>query len=169
VGLTAVGLGEGRPYERQRDSYDERASWIFDGVDPDERIGDFPCLINGHGAAGFEIDRFDTALGSPHRTLLLAAASGFSDSYQHVTEEVLQSTSREGGSINPLVRADMTLLEYPNGGAVFSTGSISWAGCLSYNGYDNNVSRVTRNVLDRFASDAPTVVGPIHQRAGSSP
>lgn len=158
VGFTAVGLGEGRPYERQPDSYDERASWIFDGVDPDERIGDFPCLVNGYGAAGFELDRFDPALGTPHRTLLLATASGFSDSYQHVTEEVLQSTSREGGSVNPLVRADMTLLEYPDGGAVFSTGSISWAGCLSYNGYNNNVSRVTRNVLDCFASDAPTVV-----------
>jgi N,N-dimethylformamidase len=38
---------------------------------------------------------------------------------------------------------------------VFSTGSIAWCGSLSHNGYDNNVSRITENVLRRFASDDP--------------
>ena len=36
---------------------------------------------------------------------------------------------------------------------MFSVGSIAWMSCLSYNGYDNNVSRITENVLSRFASD----------------
>jgi len=40
-----------------------------------------------------------------------------------------------------------------NGGAVFSTGSISWCGSLSHSAYDNNVSRVTDNVLRQFAKD----------------
>ncbi len=57
------------------------------------------------------------------------------------------------GSANPLVRADMTLVDYPNGGAVFSVGSISWCGCLLHDGGDNNVSRVTENVIRRFSSD----------------
>jgi N,N-dimethylformamidase len=48
------------------------------------------------------------------------------------------------------VRADMVYFEGPNGGAVFSTGSISWCGSLSHNGYDNNVSRITENVLRNF-------------------
>jgi N,N-dimethylformamidase len=48
------------------------------------------------------------------------------------------------------VRADLTYLPYPNGGAVFSVGSCSWCGSLSTNGYDNDVSRITANVLDRF-------------------
>jgi N,N-dimethylformamidase len=52
---------------------------------------------------------------------------------------------------NPVSRADMVYIEYPSGGAVFSTSSVAWCGCLSYNGYDNNVSRITRNVLDRFS------------------
>jgi len=52
--------------------------------------------------------------------------------------------------VNPLVRADMVYFECPNGGAVFSTGSIAWCGSLSYNNYDNNVSRVTDNVLRQF-------------------
>ena len=56
---------------------------------------------------------------------------------------------------NPLVTADMVFFEYPNGGAVFSVGSISWFGSLSYNDYDNNVSRITDNVLSTFARDEP--------------
>ena len=56
----------------------------------------------------------------------------------------------------------MVLIEYPNGGAVFSVGSITWCGCLSYNSYDNNVSRVTENVFDGFAAERP----PIASEAG---
>lgn len=83
---------------------------------------------------------------------MLATASGFSDGYQHVVEEVLNSDSQQGGTVNPLVKADMVYVEYPNSGAVFSTGSIGWCGSLSHNNYLNNVSQITRNVLDRFAS-----------------
>jgi N,N-dimethylformamidase len=49
-----------------------------------------------------------------------------------------------------LVRADMVYFETNNGGAVFSTGSITWCGSLSHNSYDNNVSRITENVLRHF-------------------
>ena len=153
VGFTAQGVGEGRPYQRQPGSFDERGAWVFEGVGDDDLIGDFPSLVNGYGAAGFEVDRVDHALGSPHRTLVLATASNFSDSYQHVSEEILASDSSQGGTVNPFVKADMVLLDYPNGGAVFSPASITWSACLSHNNYDNNVSRITRNVLDRFAAD----------------
>ena len=152
VGFTAQGLDEGRPYKRQPGSFDERAAWIFEGIAEDELIGDFPSLVNGYGAAGFEIDRVDHALGTPRRTIVLATAAGFSDSYQRVIEEVLVADSAQGGTVDDLVKADMVLLEYPKGGAVFSPGSITWCACLSYNGYDNNVARITRNVLDRFAT-----------------
>ena len=70
-------------------------------------------------------------------------------------EEVNTSNSEQGGTVNPLVYADMAYVEYPNGGAVFSTSSIAWSGSLSFNDYDNNVSRLTENVLRRFASDEP--------------
>ena len=43
----------------------------------------------------------------------------------------------------------------PDGGAVFSSSSISWAGSLSHNGYDNNVSKITENVLKRFLDPTP--------------
>jgi N,N-dimethylformamidase len=57
-----------------------------------------------------------------------------------------------GGTTEPKVRADITLLEGPNGGAVFSTGSIAWASSLPVNGFANNVARITENVLRRFLS-----------------
>jgi N,N-dimethylformamidase len=38
---------------------------------------------------------------------------------------------------------------------VFSTGSIAWCESLSHNGYDNNVSRITANVLRHFLDPAP--------------
>jgi N,N-dimethylformamidase len=56
---------------------------------------------------------------------------------------------------NPRVRADMVLMPTDNGGAVFSVGSMAWVGALSHNGYDNNASVVTKNVLERFLSRAP--------------
>ena len=146
---------ETAPYRRQTDSFDPRAAFIFEGIGKDELIGAFPSLVMNYGAGGFELDRVDYGLGTPHHTLLLATATGFSDSYQHVIEEVLQSDSKQGGSTNPLVKGDMVYFRYPNEGAVFSVGSISWCGSLSYNGYENNVSRITDNVLHKFASDVP--------------
>jgi len=155
VGFTAQGFDKSSPYKRMPGSFDPRAAFVFEGIGADEVIGDFPSLALGEGAAGQELDRVDYAIGSPPHTLILAQSFGHSDAYQHVVEEVNTSDSKQGGTVNPLVHADLAYLEYPNGGAVFSTGSIAWAGSLSYNNYTNNVSRITENVLRRFASDAP--------------
>ena len=59
------------------------------------------------------------------------------------------------GSQHANVRADMTFFETAAGGAVFSVGSIAWCGSLSHNRYDNNVSRITGNVLRRFLDPTP--------------
>jgi N,N-dimethylformamidase len=77
------------------------------------------------------------------------------DYYQHVVEEVLQSDSKQAGSVNTYVKGDIVFFEYPNGGAVFSSSSIAWNGSLSHNNYTNAVSKLTENVLRRFASDLP--------------
>ena len=82
------------------------------------------------GAAGLEIDRADVSLGTPSHALVLATARGFSDSYQAVVEEVNHADSKQGGTVSPLVRADMVYFEGPSGGAVFSVGSITWCGSL---------------------------------------
>jgi N,N-dimethylformamidase len=153
IGFTAQGFDRNRPYKRMPGSLDPRAAFIFESVGKDELIGDFPSLMLAHGAAGHEIDRMDHSLGTPPHTLLLAAAMGYTDAYQHVVEELAGADSKQGGTVEPRVRSDMVFFETPNGGAVFSVGSISYIGSLSYNNYDNNVSRITENVLRRFASE----------------
>jgi N,N-dimethylformamidase len=156
VGFTAQGFDRNQPYRRMPGSFDPRAAWIFEGIGRDELIGEHPSLVLEVGAAGSELDRADFAIGTPPHTLVLASSSGHSDAYQHVVEQINTSNgARPGGTENSLVRADMVFLEYPNGGAVFSSSAIAWCGSLSFNNYTNNVSRVTENVLRRFAADAP--------------
>lgn len=53
------------------------------------------------------------------------------------------------------MRSDLVYFTTRQGGGVFSTGSIAWGGSLSNIGYDNNVSQIARNVLERFAADEP--------------
>ncbi|MCY4371136.1 MAG: LamG domain-containing protein [bacterium] len=154
VGMTGQGgSGTNSAYRRLPDSFDPRAAFIFEGIGADEEIGDFDTLNLGWGVAGYEIDRADPALGTPPHALVVATATDFDDSFHHVVEEVMHMNSEQTGTTNDMVRADMVLFEYPNGGAVFTTGSIAWSAGLSYNNYDNNVSRITANVLRKFASD----------------
>ena len=46
----------------------------------------------------------------------------------------------------------MALTSRADGGAVFAVGSVTWTGSLSHADYQNDVARITRNVLDRFCS-----------------
>ena len=86
---------------------------------------------------------------------MLASSENHTDLFLVVTEEINVMTPDLSGSQNELVRADLVFYETPAGGAVFSTGSIAWCGTLSHNDYDNNVSRITGNVLRRFLDATP--------------
>jgi N,N-dimethylformamidase len=79
VGFTAQGIDRNAPYTRQPDSFDPRAKFIFEGIGKDEKVGDFPSLVQQHGAGGFELDRLDFELGTPPHALLLATSRGYSD------------------------------------------------------------------------------------------
>ena len=139
-------------YRRTAASFDPRAAFIFEGVGADEIIGEFG-LLNG-GAAGYEVDRLDYRLGTPPHALLLASSTGrHGEGYLVVVEDILSTEPGLDGPSNPKVRADMVYMEGPNGGAVFSVGSINWCGSLSHNEYSNNVSTITRNVLRAFLRD----------------
>lgn len=155
VGFTAQGFDRNSPFKRMPGGLDPRASFIFEGIEKDELIGNHPSLVLYFGAGGSELDRVDYALGSPAHTLILARSFGHSDAYHHVVEELNTSNSQQHGPVNSLVYADLAYAEFPNGGAVFSTGSIAWSGSLSFNNYTNNVSKLTENVLRRFAADEP--------------
>ena len=155
VGFTSEGMDESRPYRRLPDSHHPAVAWVFNGVQ-NEVFGDFGLALNG--AAGLEIDRYDLALGTPPGTYLLATSEPmFSDCYPHVSEEIMFNFPGLGGTQDFQVRADVTLFEATNGGAVFSTGSIAWGQALPCNGGENDVSRITENVLRRFTQDGPPV------------
>ena len=147
-GFTAQGFDRSGYYVRLPGSFDPRADFIFDGVGSDERIGDFGLV--GGGAAGLELDRAEPLLGTPPHTLVLASSEGHTDLMLLVNEEFAVTTPNLGGSQHPKVHGDLVFFETAAGGAVFGVGSIAWCGSLSHNGYANNVSRITENVLRRF-------------------
>lgn len=152
IGFCAQGVDRGSPYRRQPGSFHPDVEFIFDGVGSDEIIGDFDSPVLIAGAAGLELDRYDPDLGSPTDAIVLASSFGHSDVYQRTVEEVGINSGNFGGTVHSDVRSDIVYFECPNGGAVFSVGSITWSASLAYNDYDNNVSRITGNVLDRFVA-----------------
>ena len=144
VGFAAQGFERAAGYRRASASYDSRAAWIFDGVE-DEMIGTSGL---GGGAAGQELDSYNEALGSPAHALVLASATDFGADMTRTKEEL--DASIVVPSPDPVVRSDIVFFETPEGGAVFSVGSISWFGALARNDFDNDVARITENVIRRF-------------------
>ena len=149
VGFITQGFDACTFYVRSPESHGEDVSWVFAGLDPDAVIGDFGVLQGG--AAGYEIDRYDTAKGSPRHSVVLASSAGHSNLYDLMVPSILDTLPDPSRTQDP-IRADMVFTETGNGGAVFSVGSIAWAGSLSHAGYANSVSTVTKNVLDRFVN-----------------
>ena len=146
VGFSAQGMFEGSHYRRL--PVDAAYDWVFEGVEGEIFGG---RGLSGGGAAGFELDRADTRLGTPHNTVILARSEGHQDHFIAVPEELLSHVNTVTGE-NPadLIRAELVLFETQNGGAVFATGSITWCGSLPSRGGDDGVARITANVLRRF-------------------
>ena len=152
VGFIAQGFDVSSYYRRLPDADNPRAAWIFAGV-PEEIIGDFGLI--GGGAAGIELDCVSPDLGGPPNMLRLAASDDHSAMMMLVNEEFGVVPPNLGGDVNVRVHADLAFGETPAGGAIFATSSIAWCGSLSHNAYDNNVSRITWNVLERFLNARP--------------
>jgi len=148
VGFITQGFDECTFYLRKPESQDPRVSWIFEGIEMNERIGDFGVLQGG--AAGYEIDRHDFGKGSPVNSIVVASSGGHSPLYNLMISSILDTLPKADSSEDS-IRADMVFFETNKGGAVFSVGSIAWCGSLSHNNYENNVSKLTLNVLRRFS------------------
>lgn len=146
VGMAAQGWDTSTPgFERTQASFDPRVVDLFDGIADDEIIGDFGLVLGG--AAGDEIDRADTALGTPRHALVIATSQPHSEFYLAAPEEVPTPTPHINGTNNPNVRADITFFEHQGGGFVVSTSAITWTGALAYREFDNNVSQFMRNIV----------------------
>jgi N,N-dimethylformamidase len=149
VGLRAWGEGPAVSYIRPTGDEDPAVAVVFAGLDPDAPIG-ADGVVQG-GAAGYEVDAFDPRAGSPPDGVVLASAP-MGDGYVIWPDDVIDDPSDP-----PPLRADMTLVRRPEGGAVFSVGSIAWTGCLGTD--DNSVSRVTANVVAELAKPSPFTRG----------
>ncbi|TDJ69736.1 MAG: N,N-dimethylformamidase [Proteobacteria bacterium] len=148
VGFCAQGFARAVGYRRSAASYDSRAAWIFELVSG----ADIGTSGLGGGAAGQEVDRYNTALGSPTHALVLASATEFGPDMTRTKEELEASIIVP--SPDPVVRSDVVFFETPGGGAVFSVGSIAWFGALARDGYNNDIAWITANVLRRFLDPA---------------
>ena len=59
------------------------------------------------------------------------------------------------GTTDYRIRADMVFFNAPNGGAMFSTGSIGFGQSLPHDNFENNCSTLLKNVVDAFAKSGP--------------
>jgi N,N-dimethylformamidase len=155
VGFISQGFDKCSPYRRTAEAADPRVAWMFDGVEG-ALLGDFGVLQEG--AAGLEIDAADRRLGTPAHALVVARSENHSNTYELVAEEILVPHGASDALLNPQIHADLTFFETPSGGAVFSAGSIAYGGSLGWNGFDNNLFRLTSNVLRRFRDPTPFVM-----------
>ena len=125
VVTTDTGIMTGAPYRVLQPSH-----WAFAGTNL--REGDLFGIASLHerchgGASGYESDK--RSPHSPRNTLLLAKGLNPDD----------------GG-------AEMVYYEVDHGGAVFSAGSITYPASLLV---DENLSRITANVVRRFLNGKP--------------
>ena len=155
VGFTAQGHYLGSYYRKRPEASHPRVAWMFEGIDG-EIFGDHG--LGGHGAAGFELDRADKRLGTPSHAMVVASSENHPPDAPWVLvpeEHLTHTVTWPGEPAERLIRADLTFFETPKGGAVFSTGSITFCGSLPSADFDNDVSRLLANVLDRFLDSKP--------------
>jgi N,N-dimethylformamidase len=150
VGFAAQGFDGGTHYRVQPGAVDPRVEFIVDGLQGSDIWGKFGN--QGGGAVGEEIDRWDASLGSPAHAVIIATSEDHKPGMLRVKEEfhMMEPLGQDAK-----VKADMVFFEVPGGGAVFSTGSISYAGSLAHNEYDNEIAKITGNVLARFLDETP--------------
>ncbi|KAI4176502.1 MAG: hypothetical protein LQ348_005992 [Seirophora lacunosa] len=152
VGSCAMGIGKGAGYGITPEArQDARLGPILRGLDSGGVIGDFG-LVQG-AASGDEIDRLDYGLGTPGNAVVVATtklAGGHSDQYMLFNEETLFPMVNTTGTTSEKIRSDVVYFETGGGGAVFSVGSINWVGAMAWKGFENDVARMTANVLGEF-------------------
>ena len=143
-------------YRRLPDAENPRSAWIFDGTSEGDVFGDYGVDRVHGAAAGFEIDKFNPSNGAPRHVLNLAT----SEPLKETIEEIKLSTSPIAVYYTPASppdhgQADIVFFETANDGAVFSTGSITWMSSTPEKNYENDVAKITRNVVERFLDPTP--------------
>lgn len=161
VGFSTQGMYIGFPYTFLDGILDPRVAFMREGFEgeaaPGKQLGERGLM--GGGAAGHELDRADHRLGTPAHAIIVGRAVVDHPTFQPVNEERFDHTwpaARED-----IIRADLTFFETPDGGAVFSVGSMNFIGALPIDGYENPAAKLITNIVRRFADPkkfpAPTL------------
>jgi len=138
VESATMGFDHSYPYVLGAAAARPEAAFVFAGV-TGTVIGDYGSL--GGGVVGQE---WDNAAGHTFGAGHLILAS----SRDHTLIPPMF------GALRPDYHADLVL--YFNGaGTVFSVSSMAWAGALGHRDYDNDIARISQNVLRRFLDPAP--------------
>ena len=153
VGFVAAG-NPGASAGYRHSVQDPRLAWMRAGM-PDDASVLFGTRGVSGGAAGLEIDFASPLHGTSPDAIVIATSVGHSDDMLEARENFNMTSRVLGGRQNPRVRSDLTLIPREGGGAVFSTGSIAFAGALYPEGRtESTVSVLLGNVVDRFTSGA---------------
>jgi N,N-dimethylformamidase len=154
--MSAMVFNGSSPYRKIEDADNPRATWIFEGTGEGEVFGDYGVDRVHGGAAGFEIDRYVADNGVPRHALHLATSEPLRKTIENVQLSNLPLAISYDPSPNEnWGQADLVFFETPDGGAMFSTGSINWISSTLENGFNNDVAQITRNVVRRFLDPAP--------------
>jgi N,N-dimethylformamidase len=155
ISFAAQGSFIGKPYQRTCYDRPDITDWVFRGISDKETkvLGNFG--FSGDGAAGYELDAIvpsDEFFRDGNIVILAQAHVKADKRYALVPEEVLTPWTNLAGTTNEEAkRADMIYFRVPKSGAqIFSVGSITFCGCLPYNNFENNISRLMKNVVDHF-------------------
>ena len=154
IGFSTQGDYTGHPYRFAPGILDPRVAFLREGIEavPGQEFGERGFM--GGGAAGHELDRADTRLGTPHHALIVATAIVTEPSYAPVNEERYDHTLWPRRH-EDVMRADVTFFEAPKGGAVLSFGSMNYIGALPVDGYSTPAARLVLNAIRRFMDPAP--------------
>ena len=149
-GFSSQGLHRGFPYRFTDGIHDPRVAFMREGLAPQVGQAFGERGYQGGGAAGHELDSVNFKYGTPEHTLVVAKGIVIHPDYGWVNEDMLTH-------VHPLPHedwacADLLFFETPAGGAVFSVGSMTWAGAVPIPG---TLRTLTTNVLKRFMDPAP--------------
>jgi N,N-dimethylformamidase len=156
VEIGAMLFNGGSPYRKLEDAQNPRAAFIFKGTTEGAIFGDYGIDKAHGGVVGFETDKFNPGNGTPRHALHLATNEELRPKIEDVKLSNLPLTIAyhpEPGEM--WAGADVVFFETPNGGAMFSTGTINWFSSTPEKNYDNDVARISRNVIERFLDPAP--------------
>jgi N,N-dimethylformamidase len=159
ISFSSQGRHLGFPYRFVAGIADPRVTFMTQGLDAQDGTVFGDAGYMGGGAAGFELDSVNLKYGTPPHALVVAKGVVIHPDYGWVNEDML--VHRHPLSQEEWSCADMTFFETRAGGAVFSVGSMTYAGSLMVGGGNSALGRLTANVVRRFADPTPFALPPM--------